>query len=99
MEKSVGSVSSFFFSLQLKAGLPLFSLFYRWFLNNGGSVLAAATAVSSFAILNFFRYKLRLGNTARFSTYLPTVLVPATGSFLIHEFVSTQHVKNLAYKS
>jgi transmembrane protein 126A len=64
-----------------------FSIF-SFTLRAGPGILGGIAALSSFAVNNHFRYKLKLGTYGRMSSYLSVVCIPAVISMLFHATVS-----------
>ncbi|KAF4517592.1 hypothetical protein B566_EDAN008581 [Ephemera danica] len=63
-----------------------------WPFNYSMSTLAAAGGLSGIYINKHYRTKLKLGNMARISTYIPIVALPAIVSAVFHHQLVTQDV-------
>lgn len=62
---------------------------FRFASKFGAGVIGGTAMLSGFLINNHFRYKLKLGNYGRMSSYLAVVAAPAMMSALLHATVSS----------
>lgn len=63
---------------------------FSWALRIGPGILSGTSILSSFIINNHFRYKLKLGQYGRFSSYMSVIAIPAMISSLFHVSVSSR---------